>query len=184
MTKTKKDIKTELEIPEGIDVAVNHSIIKVKGKAGEVSRSLFNPMIKTIKDGNKVVVKSLRSSKRELKIVNSFIAHIKNMFRSASEGSRYVLKICSGHFPMNVSMKGNEFIVKNFFGEKIPRVMQIKSGANVKIEGDLVTVESADKELTSQIAADIEKLTRRTTYDMRVFQDGIWIIEKDGKKVK
>jgi ribosomal protein L6P/L9E len=32
----------------------------------------------------------------------------------------------------------------------------------------------------SQVSADIENLVRRTDYDRRVFQDGIYITEKDG----
>ena len=85
---------------------------------------------------------------------------------------------------MNVSVKDKEFIVKNFFGEKIPRVMKIKEGADVKVEGDMVIVESPDKEIAGQVAADIEQLVRRTRYDIRIFQDGIWIFEKFGKEIK
>jgi large subunit ribosomal protein L6 len=45
-------------------------------------------------------------------------------------------------------------------------------------------VEGIDKELTSQTAALIEKLTRRPGFDKRIFQDGIFMIEKDGKPLK
>ena len=48
----------------------------------------------------------------------------------------------------------------------------------------IIEVEGTDKELTSQQAASIEQLTRRPGYDKRVFQDGIYIIEKDGKRIK
>jgi len=184
MVRTKKEIKCEIEIPEGINVEISESIVKVKGKFGEVSKKLFNPNVKVSKDDNKIVLKASKSTKREQKIVNSFRAHLRNMLKSAESGSKYVLKICSGHFPMNISVKDNEFVVKNFFGEKIPRVLKIREGVNVKIEGDLVIIESADKELASQTAANIEQLTRRTAYDLRIFQDGIWIIEKDGEEIK
>ncbi len=184
MAKQKKEIKVEIEIPDGINVEIDEYTVKVKGKAGEVSKKLFNPNVKLIKEGNKVIIKALKSTKRERKLVNSFKAHLKNMLKSANEGCKYVLKICSGHFPMSISVKDSEFTVKNFFGEKIPRVLKIKEGANVKVDGDLVVVESVNKETASQVAADIEKLTRRTKYDTRIFQDGIWIIEKDGKELK
>lgn len=184
MVKKKKEIKVEIEIPEGIDVEIDGMLIKVKGKAGEVVKKLFNPNIKIGKEGNNIVIKALKLTKREQKLVNTFRAHIKNMLYGANELYKYKLKICSGHFPMDVSVKGNEFIVKNFFGEKIPRILKIKEDANVKVEGDLVMVESPDKELAGQVAADIEQLTRRTKYDLRIFQDGIWIFEKMGKEVK
>jgi len=184
MAKEKKEIKVEIEIPEGIEVEVNKALVKVKGKAGVVVKKLFNPNIKISKEENKIVLKALRSTKRERKLANAFRAHIKNMLGGANETYKYKLKICSGHFPMNVSIKDNEFIVKNFFGEKIPRVLKIKEGADVKVEGDIIIIESPNKELASQVAADIEQLTRRTKYDIRIFQDGCWIFERAGKEIK
>jgi len=179
-----KEIKAEIEVPEGISVEIDRGFIKVKGKAGEVSKKLSNPNVEVEVKDNKVVLKGLRSTKREQKLVSTFKAHIINMIKGAGEAYIYKLKVCSGHFPMNVSVKGSEFTVKNFFGEKIPRTLKIKEGAKVKVEGDIVVVESPNKEIASQVAADIELSTRRTKYDSRIFQDGIWIFEKAGKEIK
>ena len=85
---------------------------------------------------------------------------------------------------MNVSIAGNKFVVKNFLGEKVPRVLQLKQGAEVKIEGDIIHILSPNKETAGQVSADIEQLTRRPGYDSRIFQDGIYIINKDGKQLK
>ena len=85
---------------------------------------------------------------------------------------------------MNVSVSNDRFIVKNFLGEKVPRTLKLKAGASVKVEGNLVVVESPSKETAGQVSADIEQLTRRTHYDGRIFQDGIWIIEKDSKGIE
>ena len=106
------------------------------------------------------------------------------MNKGALNGYRYTLKICSGHFPMSVSVGNNQLIVKNFLGEKVPRVLKLKAGADVKVEGDLIVVESSNKEIAGQVGASIELLTRRTKYDTRIFQDGIWITSKDGKELK
>ena len=84
---------------------------------------------------------------------------------------------------MNVSLNNDELQIKNFFGEKIPRILKIKEGADVKVEGEIITIESMDKEKAGQIAADIETLTKRSGFDRRIFQDGIYIIEKAGKEV-
>ncbi len=184
MGKAKKEIKAEIEIPEGVQVEINKELVKIKGKAGEVVKKLFNPNIKVGKEDKKIVLKALKSTKKEQKLVNSFKAHIRNMLQGANETYKYKLRICSGHFPMNVSVKDGEFIVKNFFGEKIPRILKIKEGVTINVEGDVVVVESSNKELAGQVAADIEQLIRRTKYDTRVFQDGIWIFEKAGKEIK
>jgi len=184
MAKKKKEIKVEIEIPDGVTVEIAGAALKVKGKAGEVSKKLSNPNVVINKEDKKVIIKAKKSTKREEKLVKTFRAHIKNMLKCADSGCKYTLKICSGHFPMSVSVKGNEFVVKNFFGEKIPRILKIKEGATVKVEGDIAIVESADKEIASQVAADIESLTKRTKYDIRIFQDGIWLYDKDGKEIK
>jgi large subunit ribosomal protein L6 len=105
------------------------------------------------------------------------------MIKGVQEGFTYKLKICSGHFPMSVALKGNTFEIKNFIGEKVPRTLKIKQGADVKIEGDQITVHATDKELAGTTAGAIEKLTRRPGFDKRIFQDGIYITEKDGKKL-
>ena len=85
---------------------------------------------------------------------------------------------------MNVSTSNNKLIVKNFLGEKVPRILQLKEGADVKIEGEIIKVESSNKELAGQVSADIEQLTRRPGYDSRIFQDGIYITNKDGRELK
>jgi large subunit ribosomal protein L6 len=82
---------------------------------------------------------------------------------------------------MNVSVSGDTFAIKNFLGEKVPRTLKIKEGVTVKVEGTDVTVESTDIEKAGQVAADIEQLTRITNRDIRIFQDGIYIVEKSRK---
>ena len=82
-----------------------------------------------------------------------------------------------------MTINNSELIVKNFLGEKVPRTLKLKPGAEVKVEGDLIVVESPSKEIAGQVSADIEQLTRRTGYDSRIFQDGIWIVSKGDKEV-
>src|SRR3989338_3940685 len=106
------------------------------------------------------------------------------MIKGANEAHQYVLKICSGHFPMTVSINKNELVIKNFFGEKHPRILKIKEGANVKLDGDNINIESLNKEIAGQVAADIEAMTKRAQFDRRIFQDGIYLILKDGEEVK
>ncbi len=168
----------EVEVPEGVTVSVDGLVISVKGPKGEVSRTFRLPGISFAVEDSKVVVRASRWSKREKSLVFTIRAHLRNMFKGVQEPHVYKLKICSGHFPMNVSVSGDKFSVKNFLGEKIPRVLKIKEGASVKLDNQEVTVESPDIELAGQVAADIEQLCRITNRDIRIFQDGIYIIKK------
>lgn len=179
----KADIQLEIEIPEGVTVTADNGKITVKGPKGENKREFKDPKVKfEVKDG-KILLDVKKASKREKSIINTYYKHIMNMINGTIEGFLYKLKICSGHFPMNVTVAGNKFVVKNFIGEKFPRTLVIKEGANVKIEGDVISVEGICKETCGQVAADIENLMRVTNRDRRIFQDGIYIIEKAGKSI-
>jgi len=180
----KKIIEQQIEIPEGIDVSILDKELKIKGPKGEFSRKFTIPGIKIETKDKSINISSKNTTKREKKLIGTFKAHIKNIINGCTEPYKYTLKICSGHFPMNVTLNKDKLIVKNFFGEKEPRVLNIKPGAEVKVEGDLINIVSIDKEVCGQIAADIEKLTKRTAYDRRIFQDGIYIIKKNDKEIK
>lgn len=181
-----KQDKIELKIvlPEGVSVKADDGMITVKGKKGELVRKIKLPAIVFKVEGNTLVISSAKPSQREKRLAYTMQAHLKNMIRGSNEGHTYRLKICSGHFPMNVAVTNKDVSVKNFLGEKIPRVAKIKEGVSAKMEGEIITVNGIDKEQVSQMAADIEKLTRITNRDKRIFQDGIFIIEKDGKAVE
>lgn len=180
----RSDITQEINIPEGIEISKEAHLIKVKGPMGEVSKKLAGPKIEITADKNSVKIISKKATKREKKLIYTFKAHINNMIKGVTEPFVYKLKICPGHFPMNVSMDKDIFTVKNFFGEKTPRKLKIKPDVKVKIDGKDVYVKGIDKELTAQTAASIEMLTKIKNRDRRIFQDGIYIVSKAGKEIK
>lgn len=178
----EKAVTQTVSFPQGISATIEeNAVLVVTGAKGVVKRSFRHPKVSITVNAECVVFSAKKFAKNEKKIFNTFIAHVNNMFKGASGGHVYKLRVCSGHFPMNVSLKGNGMEVKNFIGEAVPRTLTFKEGVSVKLDGDIVTVEGIDKELTAQTAASIEKLTLRNGFDRRRFQDGIYIIEKDGK---
>jgi large subunit ribosomal protein L6 len=179
-----KGLTTEIKLPKDVQIQLDKRILILKGPKGEVKRSLLDKNIEIGHKEGTIILKAHKFIRKNKKLVKSSVAHIRNMIRGCVEGHKYALKICSGHFPMNVSVNNNQLIIKNFLGEKVPRTLDLKSGANVKVENDLVIVESTSKEIAGQVSADIETLTRRTGYDGRIFQDGLWIVTKDNKEVK
>jgi len=183
MTETKK-IYEEIEILPEVNAKLEKGLITMSGPKGEAKKDFHNPLIQIELKENKLILTSKRFTKREKKLLGTFRAHIKNLMKGALEGHTYKLKICSSHFPMNVALNNGELIVKNFFGGKHPRKLKIKTGAEVKVAGSDITIYSCSKETAGQVAADIESLTRITNKDRRIFQDGIYIIEKDGKKIR
>jgi large subunit ribosomal protein L6 len=172
------NLTEKLEVPDGAQAELDGKLLKLKGPKGEVQRKFVIPKLELSLEGNSLMITAKKATRREKTLAGTLKAHIKNMFKGVTEGHVYKLKICSGHFPMNVSLSGGNISVKNFLGEKVPRVVKIREGADVKLDGEFITVESTDIEKAGQVAADIEQLTRVTDKDIRIFQDGIYIIEK------
>ncbi len=173
----KTDIHEEIIIPERVQVHSDETFV-VKGPRGEIKKKMRDPAVKLVVGDGKVSLDSARATKNEKKKVYTFVAHIKNMFRGVLQGYFYELKVCAAHFPINVTVAGKELIVKNFLGESAPRKLLLREGVNVKVNGDIIRIESPDKELAGMTSSEIELLTKIRNRDRRVFQDGIFIIRK------
>lgn len=178
----KQDIKKEIEMPEGVSAQATDHTIAIKGPKGEVKRSFHHPRVKIAIDGQKITLTATAATRREKMILGSFASHVKNIVAGVQELHLYKLAICSGHFPMNITVSGNELVIKNFLGESVPRKVAIPEGAEVKVEGKEILITSADKEVAGQTAARIEGICRENKKDIRIFMDGLWIVEKSGKK--
>lgn len=180
----KQAIEYKVAVPEGVSASVDNSVLTVKGKQGEVSRSFAHPLIGVTVDGSEIVIACEKATKREKCQMGTFNAHAKNMVNGVQEKFRYTLRICSSHFPMNVSVSGQTVSVKNFLGEKNPRLVDVPVGVSAKVEDKDIIVESVDRELAGIAASRIEQLTRVTNKDRRIFQDGIYITGKDQRRVQ
>ena len=179
----KKELSESVEIPSGIEVHLDKTTVKAKGKT-EITKIFKASQIKIKKEDNKLTFSVKGVSRKSKSILNTSIAQINNMFKGADETYIYKLKVCSGHFPMNVAVDKNKVIIKNFIGEKLPRVARILENVQVKVAGDIITVESNDKEKAGQVSANIEIATRIPNKDRRVFQDGIFLVQKAGENIK
>ena len=170
-------LRKSIEVPEGIDVEIGETFLVKKGNV-EVRRRLSYPSIEMRKEENSIVLHPKKFSKREKKMINTFQAHIMNMIQGVQEPFCYKVKICASHFPMTVAVQGQELVIKNFLGEKVPRRARILEDVDVKVEGDVIQICSPNKEFAGQTAANFEQATRITNRDRRIFQDGLWIIQK------
>lgn len=171
----------EITIPEGTTVQIQGVEVTVSKGKHVLKREFKDPRLKLKAESDKIRLEVAKMTRKEKMLVGSVVAHLKNMLTGVNEQFIYKLRVCAGHFPMNLALNGKTLVVKNFVGEKVPRTMSIKDGVEVKIEGSDIIVTSADKELAGQTAGAIELLCRRPGFDPRIFQQGIYIMEKAGK---
>ncbi|OGS41748.1 MAG: 50S ribosomal protein L6 [Euryarchaeota archaeon RBG_16_62_10] len=174
-------LKDEIGVPDKVHVSVDGGVVKVKGPQGEVSKRLHHPRVRIEAKGKHVVVSSEMARKREKALVGTYGAHIRNMIVGVTKGFEYRMKIVYAHFPIKASVKMSEFVIENFLGEKFPRRANVVGATKVAIKGDQVVLTGADVEELGQTAANIERATKIKGYDPRVFQDGIYIVEKPGR---
>ena len=179
----RKEIFQEIEIPEGIEANIEKDVLVIKGPEGE-NKKKFNikGIVFEIKD-KKIKVGHKKATKKDKKKINTITAHIKNMIKGVQEKFVYTLKVVFSHFPITVEASGNEVVVKNFLGEKVPRKCSVPKGAEVKVDKNIITISSSDKEIAGQAAANLERVTKIRSKDRRIFQDGIYIINKAGREI-
>ena len=179
----RKDVLVEILIPEGIEINLTRDEIIVKKGEKELRRKL-SPLVKTSSSENKILLEAKKATKMQKKNLGTLEGHIKNMIKGLGEKFVYKLQICFVHFPVSVSIDKatNEIIIKNFLGERKDRRVKIIEGIDIKIEKEIITIESEDKKRAGQMAANVEKMAKVTEKDRRIFQDGIFIIEKAGRQ--
>ncbi len=173
-------VAEEVEIPEGVNVEINGLKVKVSGPKGTLERDFSHARgIIVRKEDNKVVVEAFFANRRKKALVGSIASHISNMITGVTKGYRYKLKIIYSHFPISVKVEGKKILIENFLGERAPRVAEIYGDdVRVKVEGTDVIVEGINIENVGQTAANIERATKISDLDRRVFMDGIYIYEK------
>ena len=181
--KMREKLSSEIEIPEGVEVKMNENTLTVKGPEGENSRDFkLGRLNLEIKD-KKVIFQIEKGTKNDKRLMNTFTAHVNNLIKGVQEKFEYQVKICFGHFPFTVKQDGNRIIIKNFLGEKVDRFVKVPNGAELEIGKEIIKIKSVDKEIAGQAAANFEAATKIKGRDKRIFQDGVYIINKAGKEI-
>ena len=172
-------IEHVIEIPEGVNATVEGDLVTISGPNGQISREFTSSRHDIFQEGGALLVRVDLPRTKEKALAGTWNAHLKNMVKGVTDGFTYTLKVLYSHFPMSVEVKGREFVVNNYFGEKVPRRAVILEGVEVKVQNKTeVIVSGNNKENVGQTAANIERCTTIKNRDRRVFQDGIYLIGK------
>ena len=176
MAETKKTIT----ITPGVTVSFENHMMTVKGPKGQNVREFFFPGVDVTVNAGEIVIETASLKKQHKAMVGTYASHVENMINGVTEGFEYKMSIVYSHFPMQTKVEGKNFIISNFLGEKKPRVAKIVGETTVKISGNTVTVSGICKEDVGQTTANIEQRCKIKRFDPRVFQDGIYVVEKKG----
>ena len=170
--------RVEIEIPDDVSAETDHLELTVEGPNGSVTRRLWYPDVDVSVEDGAVVITSENEDAKTNATVGTFESHVANMIHGVTDGWEYTMEVYYAHFPMQVNVEGDEVVIENFLGESAARRTPIRGDTDVQVDGETVTLTGSDKEAVGQTAADIEQLTKVTDKDTRVFQDGVYIVEK------
>jgi len=171
-----------IKIPEGVSATLVDGMATVSGPNGSISREFISGRVSLFREGDALIVRVDIPRRKEKALAGAWAAHLRNMVVGVTDGFTYHLKALYSHFPMTLAVKGNIFVVNNYFGEKVPRNAALPWASEVKVEVKNkieITVSGPDKEKVGQTAANIERCTTVKKRDRRVFQDGIYLVKKE-----
>ncbi|MHB8052052.1 MAG: 50S ribosomal protein L6 [Methanoregula sp.] len=168
----------KVKIPDGVKAILDGMHLRVTGPKGQLSRNVRFPQVTVTCDGNEVVIATESRRKEITAMVGTLEAHTKNMFRGVTDGYEYRMKVVYSHFPIQLKLQGNKLEIANFLGEKKARHARIEQGVTVKVGNDEVVLTGIDRELVGTTAANIEHATHIRDRDPRVFQDGIYMVQR------
>ena len=167
-------------VPKGVTFALAGHRLIAKGPLGTVERPFPVDAIDlgTAHGVATLTLKLPAHRKRSQALLKTWAAHLRNLAGSLTLGVEARLKVVAAHFPMKVQVKENHLLIENFLGEKHPRSSDLLPGTTAKVDGDFVVLSGYDLEQVGQSAANIERAVHIRDYDPRVFQDGIYLVER------
>ena len=174
----KQGVKEKIEVPDDVDVSIEGKTVSVEGPNAELTRTFDILGISIRKEEGDIFVESESSRKKQVASVGTVVSHINNMLTGVTDGFTSKLKVVYSHFPINVSVSDEGVVIENYIGEEKPRIANIVGSSEVEIQGEEIVVKGPDKEEVGQTAANIEQTTSARGRDPRVFQDGIYVVEK------
>ena len=175
-----ESLQRTIQIPEQVTVQLDGCKVKVQGPLGKLQDDLSHlPVGMTLK-GKEIEISTRWPRKREIGMLGTAAAHVRNMIKGVTKGYKYSLRTVYAHFPVTVKVdeKARTLRIENFTGEKTPRFAQILDSVKVTVKGEEIFVEGTDLKAVSQTAANIQNATRIKKKDQRVFLDGIYVFQK------
>jgi large subunit ribosomal protein L6 len=173
--------RTEIELPEDVTASLDRLELTVEGPEGSVTRRLWFPDVEVTVEDGAVAIESEATDAETTATIGTFESHVRNMLHGVTEGWEYRMQVHYAHFPMQVTVEDGEVVIQNFLGERAPRRTNVRGDTTVEVDEEEIVLHGPDKEAVGQTAGAIEQLTRVNNKDTRVFQDGVYIVEKPTK---
>jgi large subunit ribosomal protein L6 len=172
--------KIPLEIPAGVEVTVNGSYVKVKGKLGQLEYT-FNDTVAIAKDGSTLVLNTKDDTKFAKALSGTVHALLKNMIIGVETGFEKKLTILGVGY--RAAAQGNNLNLSLGFSH--PVIVAAPQG--IKIETPTQTeiiIKGIDKQAVGQCAANIRSFRPVEPYKGKGvrYADEVVVLKETKKK--
>ncbi|MDR1679541.1 MAG: 50S ribosomal protein L6 [Prevotellaceae bacterium] len=156
--------KLPINIPAGVTISMNDSVVTVKGPKGELSQQIA-PAIEVKVDGNVCTVNRPNDEKQNRAYHGLYRSLINNMVIGVSQGYKKQLELVGVGY--RVSNNGQILEFSLGFTHQIflslPKEIKVETKME-RNQNPLVILESADKQLIGQVCAKIRSFRKPEPY--------------------
>ena len=173
------------QYPENVEISVANRHVTVKGPRGSLTKDMSHLQLDFRVHSKFHRFSAIRwmGAKMDISPINTALSHVRNMCTGVTKGFRFKVRFAYAHFPINVSVEGQDVEIRNFLGEKRVRKAVAPAGLNVyrtetaKVKDELV-IDGNDLEEVSCFAALLHHQTLVKKKDIRKFLDGMYVQTK------
>lgn len=152
--------KKTIQIPQGVTIEINNSVLMVKGPKGALTRNIHPHVSVEMNDGIVSISVKNEQDKQDRSLWGTFGAHIKNMILGVTEGFKKQLEINGVGY--RLAMQGKDIKVDAGFSH--PVLFPLPEGINATVEKNAITFEGIDKELLGQTTAKFRSIREPEPY--------------------
>lgn len=170
--------KKPVAIPEKVEMNLSANVLTVKGPKGTLSFSHHYEVAIKLLDGQ-VVVEKKGVTKRAQALWGTTAKLIQNMIEGVSTGFTKQLELNGVGYRMNLAGKKLNLAL----GFSHPVVVELPERVEAKVENNILTLTSIDKQLLGEFAAYVRKQKPVEPYKGKGFRYvGEQVRKKEGKK--
>lgn len=152
--------KLPIKMPAGTGARIEGGFIFVKGPKGELSQELHDLAQVEVAEGEIRVSIKNQEVKKEKAFWGLYRSLINNMVIGVNEGFEKKLEIVGVGF--RASGGGNKLTMNLGFSH--PVEFALPEGTSIEVQGNIMTVKGADKQLVGETAARIRKIKKPEPY--------------------
>ena len=170
--------KQAITIPQGTEVNISDGVVAVKGKGGELRRTLHSAVNVSVTDGN-VSVLPTSDSREAHALWGTFAAHIANMISGVNEP--FEKKLVVEGVGYKVALNGSTLVLDVGFSHSIE--VAVPEGIEVSVEKNEITIRGIDKDAVGQFAADVRAVKKPEPYKGKGIRYADEVVRrKEGKR--